>query len=379
MKILQITASYKPAYIYGGPIISVSQLSEELVATKHSINVFTTTANGTAELNITINKPVIVDSVPVTYFKRLTKDHSHFSPALLRAVWTQAKSFDVIHIHAWWNLVSVLSCLIALMRHVPVIVSPRGTLSNYSFHNKNALYKRWIHALLSKPMLKKCTIHVTSAHEHQSLMSIINPKAYFNIPNFIQLPGKQNLPIPLASPIFKLLFLSRIEEKKGLDILLNALAGATIPYHLTIAGDGDPSYIAALKNLAADKNLSSHISWIGFRKEDKFAVLAGHQLLVLPSYDENFGNVITESLSVGTAVLVSEQVGLSAYVKENDLGWVCQTNANSVAAIINTMPGQQAKIAHIKAHAPDIISAGFGAPKLIQKYTDMYHKTIKRG
>jgi len=117
--------------------MSVSMLSEQLAKTGIYTEVYATTANGKDELPVKPGEPVNVDGVTVTYFKRITKDHSHFSPALLKKLWKEAPGFDVIHIHAWWNLVSLFSCLIALMRNVPVIISPRGTLSPYSFQNKN--------------------------------------------------------------------------------------------------------------------------------------------------------------------------------------------------------------------------------------------------
>ncbi|MEO6633403.1 MAG: hypothetical protein ABIN13_16815, partial [Mucilaginibacter sp.] len=81
--------------------MSVSMLAEQLVKADIQTEAYATTANGKTELPVTPNKPVTVDGVTVTYFKRLTKDHSHFSPALLRQLWKQVKRFDVVHIHAW--------------------------------------------------------------------------------------------------------------------------------------------------------------------------------------------------------------------------------------------------------------------------------------
>lgn len=374
MKILQVNASYKPAYIYGGPTRSVSRLAEELVKAGCSVVVFTTTANGRHELPATTH-PVKVDDVWVWYFNRVTKDHSHFSPALLLALWKQAKSFDAIHIHAWWNTVSVLSCLIALLRGVPVIVSPRGTLSGYSFQNKNSFYKKCIHYLLGQTLLKNSYIHVTSAHEKTGLVKLIKPKAFFSIPNFIQLPVAYPAKNNDYPGKLKLLFLSRIEEKKGLDILLRALPQVTNPYHLTIAGDGERTYISYLKQIAESNALTNHITWIGFQDKHKFEVLNNHDLLILPSHDENFGNVVIESLSVGTAVLISEQVGLANYVTENNLGWLCRTDASSVAAGINQV--KQVQLTIIRETAPAIITRDFNESNLVQKYVAMYSQIIQ--
>jgi glycosyltransferase involved in cell wall biosynthesis len=366
---LQINASYKPAYIYGGPTMSVSKLSETLVKAGCIIEVFTTTANGKTELAETGKDAAIVDTVPVYYYKRLTKDHSHFSPQLLKAVWKRATQFDVVHIHAWWNLVSVLSCLLAVMRGVPVVLSPRGTLSNYSFYNKNSFLKKCIHVFLGKPLLSRCYIHATSQHEQAAMAKLVQTRQIFNIPNFIELSAiavnKPNNNGPL-----KLLFLSRIEEKKGLDILLHALADITVTYHLTIAGDGDPNYINTLNQITIQNNTSDNVSWIGFQSDDKFNIMAAHDILILPSYDENFGNVVIENLSTGTAVLISNQVGLANYVSEHNLGWICQTNAASVAEKINNIDRES--LERIKASAPALIAAHFNGDNLVKQYTNMY-------
>ena len=114
--------------------------------------------------------------------------------------------------------------------------------------------------------------------------------------------------------------------------MIRALPAITIPCLLTIAGDGEPAYVESLKKIAADNGLEDKIDWIGFQSNDKFDLLQAHDLFVLPSYDENFGNVVIESLSVGTAVLISEDVGLEDYVNVNNLGWICHTNPESLDA-----------------------------------------------
>ena len=375
MRVLQICAAYKPAYIYGGPTMSVSMLTEQLEKAGIQTEAYATTANGKTELPLTPNKPLVVDGVTVTYFKRLTKDHSHFSPALLTQLWKQAPSFDIIHIHAWWNLVSLFSCLVALMRNVPVVLSPRGTLSPYSFQNKNIGIKWFIHHLFGKPLLKRCYIHVTSNQEAEAISKIVKAKSITNIPNFVKLP-ESTAAANEQTGVFKLIFFSRIEEKKGLDILLNALSFVTFPYTLTIAGDGDSTYINTLKALAEKNGIAANINWVGFKGDDKFEMLAGEDLLVLPSYDENFGNVIIESLSEGTAVLVSPFVGLADYVTENKLGWQCELNAAAMGNMINFIIGRPDELNDIRTIAPGKIRAEFDEGRLVKKYIDLYNNII---
>ena len=381
MKILQINASYKPAYIYGGPTMSVSKLSEQLSDAGCFVEVYTTTANGKTELSVAPGQHALVDGVSVTYFKRITKDHSHFSPALLIRLWKEVKNFDAIHVHAWWNTVSVLCCWIAIMRGVPVIVSPRGTLSAYSFSNKNSLPKRVIHNLLGKQLLRKSSIHVTSNREKEAIEILISPKRIVKIANFVALPETTpDVPIErLPDEPLKLLFFSRIEEKKGLDILLKALVTVNIPCHLTIAGDGEETYIDKLKTIAANNGISGYVSWIGFQSINKFDILQQHDLMILPSHDENFGNVVIESLSVGTPVLVSKYVGLADYVAANNLGWVCDLTQNSISGCINAIFEQLDKLREIRQTAPNIIRNDFDEKNLTEKYIGMYNQIIANG
>ena len=378
MNTLHINASYKPAFIYGGPTMSVSMLCEQLARAGNSVSVFTTTANGESELSVATGNPINVDRVNVTYFKRITKDHTHFSPSLLTKLWKEVKNYDLVHIHAWWNLVSVLSTGIALARRVPVVVSARGTLSPYSFSNKNAGIKSIIHTLLGKPLLKKCHLHVTSEREKQAMVKLIQPKSISVLPNLVKLPAYSLSVEKEPEPLLKLIFLSRIEEKKGLDILLNALLLVNISYSLTIAGNGDEGYINYLKEIAANNHIADKINWVAFRDEDKFDLMREHDLFVLPSHDENFGNVVIESLSVGTAVLISQNVGLADYILKNNMGWICETNAESVGMSINTIGGNhKTDLSRIRKQAPQIIYKDFDPDNLVQAYITMYNDLIK--
>ena len=352
-------------------------LSESLAIAGVHTEVYTTTANGKQELDVPVGQLVDVDGVAVIYFKRQTKDHSHYSPQLFRMLKLEVKNFDVVHIHAWWNLVSLFSCAIAQKRGVPVLLSPRGTLSPYSFQNRNIGIKWFIHRSFGKRMLEKCFIHVTSERESRAITALFHPKSIAVLPNFVKLPDRRIFQERGISGLFRLIFFSRIEEKKGLDLLIRSLPFLKKDYLLTVAGDGDEAYIVQLKELAAELGVDRHIIWPGFLGEDKFEVLQSHDLFVLPSYDENFGNSVIESLSVGTPVLISEHVGLIDYVEKNKLGWGCKTEVAAIAETINTIiSDRQPELKNIRAIAPDIIYEDFNALNLVGKYIDLYKTTL---
>ncbi len=400
MNILQISASYKPAYIYGGPIFSVAKLCEGLVAADEDVEVLTTTANGKNELPVRPGDLQVVDAVPVKYFTRITKDHTHLSPNLLRHLYKRLSDLQsnkintVVHIHAWWNLVSVMACMIVKFKNYPVVLSPRGTLSSYSFGNRNSGIKGLVHRFLSKRLLKYCHFHVTSEIEKQGVLELITPKSVTIIPNFLYLP---NINLSRLAHIrkdpahFKLLFLSRIEEKKGVDILINALSillTETLPNSvtelknlkhvtLTIAGTGNPAYINKLKKMACDLGVSENIEWIGQQNQDeKWIVLAKHDLLVLSSHNENFANVVVESLAAGTAVVLSKYVGLVDYVEQNRFGVSCLTTPESVVAAI-VSASDLSFLEKVRSTAPQKVREDFSEGKLVPEYQNLYKRVLE--
>ena len=385
MKILQITPSYKPAYIYGGPTMSVAKLCEALVQHNLDLEVLTTTANGKTELNVESGEKISVDGVPATYFKRITKDHTHFSPALLLGLREKIKEQKtknkdlppVIHIHSWWNLVTIFSCLMAKIYHIPVVLSPRGMLTAYTQNNRNSLLKSILHTLIGKSLLRYCHIIASSEQEQQDLLQIIMPKSITIIPNLVSLPHEQGARSKEQGTPFNLLFLSRIEEKKGLDILFEALANLNIKWTLNIGGNGDEEYIKNLKLKAKNLKINDNIHWLGhINNQDKFELMANHDLLVLTSHNENFANVVIESLSVGTPVLLSKQVGLSSYVAANDLGFVTDLNSNQITTTLNDAYTNLGKRDRIRLSASQMIKDDFNEEKLIKKYINLYQEIL---
>lgn len=314
MKILHIVPSYKPAYIYGGPIESVSRLCEGLVMAGHEVDVFTTTANGETELDVEAGVPIDVDGVKVTYFKRITKDPTHISPALWKHLYANVKSYDIVNIQSWWNILVIVAACICHFKRVKVVISPRGMLSEYIFESGSSKAKKMIHSMIGRSALSKSWFHATAESEYEECRRIIKGWKGFIQPNIITLP---DLPlVKQENEVFTLIFMSRVHPKKGIDILFHALSRLSFDVILKIAGSGEDDYITELKELASKLGITEKIEWMGWvDRKDKFKALMSSDLFVLVSLNENFANVVIESLHVGTPVLVSEEVALSAFVQ----------------------------------------------------------------
>jgi glycosyltransferase involved in cell wall biosynthesis len=372
MNILHVIPSYKPAYVYGGPIYSSSALCEQLVAEGHKVTVVTTTANGKDELNVPHGVVQQVDGVDTLYFKRLTKDHTHFSPGLISYLYKNIKRFDAVHIHSWWNLVSIFTLLVCYVRRVRPVVSPRGMLSDYIMETNHNFQKKIIQKVVGDPLLSKVKFHATSLAEVHEIKKIYPASQVAEIFNFVTVPGGQVTPKTVQQKI-RFVFLSRIDPKKGLELLFKGLSMVTFPYELTIAGPYKEDYLEQLKALTREYGIDAHINWVGPVYGDaKFKLLRDHDVMVLTSYNENFANIVIESLAMGTPVLISNMVGLSTYISDNKLGWISGIDPENIKVILEQVYAERDRLPAMSAAAPELMQRDFDRNRLVNKYIELY-------
>ena len=375
MKILHIAPAYKPAFVYGGPIFSVSALAEGMVKAGHEVQVFTTTANGKSELDRETGEVYDLEGVKVRYFKRVTGDFTHFTPSLLRHLRRTLRSYDVVHIHTWWNFVALLSALVCIRRGIRPIVSPRGMLSYYTFGNRNSSAKSVMHRFIGKSLLRKSLIHATVENELEECQQAAPGCRGFVLPNILTIPEYHAS--TTSNGVFNLVFIGRIHPKKNLEALIEALPGLEMPWRLQVIGPGDEEYLGKLAELAKKNTVEDRIEWTGpLNGDEKYGALASGDLMVLLSYSENFANTVIESLSVGMPVLLSDHVGMSAYVDREDLGRVVPLDVPDLAGEINKLYRDTQWREKIRQTAPAKVRHDFSSDYLIPLYLQEYKKKL---
>jgi glycosyltransferase involved in cell wall biosynthesis len=371
MRILFIIPAYKPAWGYGGTTVVVRELAEAFVALGNSVTVYTTTANGKTELDVQTGVPVNLNGVEVFYFKRVTGDHTHISPQLWKKLRKYGKEYDIIHLHSWWSVLMLGAAFICRRQRLRYILSPHGMLGEYTFTNQNRLLKKILHKTIGKRLIQSSMLHATTRMEWQECLQVNKNWRGFILPNLVTLPRGEY--VHPANSIFTIGYLSRIDPKKGMDILFHALAGAPFDYRLLIAGSGEQKYLDQLKRLSVLLDIDKKISWCGWKKgEEKFDFLSGSDVFILTSFNENFAISVIESLAVGTPVLISETVGIADYVKEKQLGWICKTEINAVKEKLQIIMDSQDDLHRIRKMAPGIIRRDFNKNSLAETYLVAY-------
>jgi glycosyltransferase involved in cell wall biosynthesis len=374
MKILFIVPSYKPAYVYGGPIVVIARLAEQLVQMGHAVEVYTTTANGGRELDIAANTTVITDGVKVTYFKRITGDHTHVSPALWKAVWSNARQFDKVHIHSWWNFLVLGASFILKWKKLKPLLSPHGMFCDYVLTARHNRSKQLLHTVMGKRLLRSTYLHVSSELEWNECQQVNSGWEGGKVFNLVDLPAGSYT--RTHNEVFTISFLSRVDPKKGLDLLIRALSRVSFKYRLLIAGTGDEAYVWSLKELITSLDMDDSVEWAGWKgSEDKFHFLAATDLFALTSRNENFAIVVIESLFVGTPVLISDQVGLATYVKEHGMGWITGIqNVDAIGDQLTAAYQDKVRRQQITRQAPAQIRDDFNDATLASSYVQLYEK-----
>jgi Glycosyltransferase len=197
------------------------------------------------------------------------------------------------------------------------------------------------------------------------------------VPNITPFPDTTAIQAPAPRAALRLLYLSRLDPKKGLDFLLGVLAEIRDDclWQLTVVGDASNPFGREMRKLAERLGLKDRVVWHGWASgEEKWNLLAWSDLLLLPSQNENFAIIVLEALAVGTAVLVSDRVGLCDYVHEKDLGWCAPLDEEAWRLALKAAMSDDAKRRRIRREAPIQVRRDFDPETLVWRYLEVYRR-----
>ena len=336
MRILQIVPSI--SLIYGGPSQMVLGLSPALVKEGVEVTILTTDSNGDngqKSLDVPLNRPVKQDGYEIIYFRCAPFRRYKFSLDLLKWLKLHAREFDLAHIHALFSPVSSAAAMVCRQQKLPYILRPLGTLDPADLLKKKQLKQLYVDIIERRNLAGAAAIHFTSEQEAKiserfgvSTQDLVIPLGV--IPPPIESITPSHLVLPKDVPL--VLFMSRIDPKKGLNLLIPALEKLLSEgqdFHFVLAGTNpqDPSYEQKIKSQIHNSTLRSHTTITGFVSGDlKTSLLQAADLFVLPSYYENFGIAVAEAMVAGKPVIISDQVHIWQQVRDSESGWVGTTD-----------------------------------------------------
>jgi len=338
VRVLHVVPTYLPAVRYGGPIYSVHGLAVALARRGHDVNVYTTNVDGSSESDVPLAIPVDMDGVSVWYFPTGIGRRLYRSPEMGRALKRTVATFDLVHIHSVFLWPTTAAAHAAQRHKIPYMLAPRGMLVGDLIRRKSRFLKlAWLTAFDRDNLWRAAAVHVTSEIEGLEIAALgLRCPRIRTIPNGLQLPQVRRR-FHDSQDRATILFLGRINWKKGIDRLvlsLKFLPGAD----LLLAGNDEENYTATLKDLAREAGVLDRVCFTGaVRDDEKWTMLARANVLVLPSYSENFGNVVLEAMAAKCPVVVTPEVGLAATVQQSGSGLVVSGDPEPLARAIESI------------------------------------------
>jgi glycosyltransferase involved in cell wall biosynthesis len=344
MRIIVVVPYYRPAYVYGGPVRSISRLAESLATLGNEVSVCSTDANGGKSIDNSLDERHDIAGVGVFYCRRspLSPAHYFWSAGMASRLRGLLGSADIAYIAGMWTYPGLVGPLLARRLGVPYIVSPRGSLMNWSMNQRGLKKRIYLRAIERAAINGAQAIHCTCGAEVTQLKSWGFSPQVVNIPNPIdvqewknpQLLGvlRRRVGIPELAPVT--IFVGRLHQMKRIVTTVQAFARVArlvADSHLVIAGEGGDCEMAT-KMYVSEAGLQGRVHFLGLMSGDAMReVYADADLLILLSHRENFGMVVAEAAAAKVPSLLSPGVGLATDVTAAGAGWVIDPEKDDIA------------------------------------------------
>lgn len=239
----------------------------------------------------------------------------------------------LVHINGIWTPQNWGFQKVAQELGIKVVLSPHGMLEPWILAHNPWKKKIGLFLYQNKAIRNAEHLHATAPMEKESIRNLGYTNDITIIPNGIDLSEIRKKKKCYGSK--KIVFLSRIHPKKGIELLLEAWRIAdTKGWSLEIAGNGDASYIQFLTQSANDIN---NVHFVGAKySEEKWDFLRSADVMILPTYSENFGIVVAEALAVGLPVITTKGTPWEDLNKYN-CGWWIDLSVNNLRSTLTTI------------------------------------------
>lgn len=356
-----------------------------------TVDVATTFSNAEAALlNGDPSEPVNRNDVNYHYFRRQT-DFYKVSRPMTRWLARNIGEYDLVHIHALFSYATSAAANLAIKNRVPYVIRPLGALNRWGMENRRRMLKQLSFRFVERRILTNAAaIHYTSRQEKLEAEQAGVTTTPFVIPLGIdtslfqagETAARFYQRFPNCSGRQIILFLSRLDQKKGLDILLRAFREVRAAYPaslLVIAGDGRTQFVTELKELAAELGIDGHIVWAGFLSgDDKTAAFAAASVFALPSYSENFGLALVEAMAAGLPCVLSDQVGIAPDVVEFEAGSVAPCEVAPLAAALKQLLADAELRQRFGENAVRLANARFSVEAMTGSLVKLYTAIVEQ-
>lgn len=341
MKILQVIHAFVPAWDYGGSMRVCYGVSRELAARGHDVTVYTTDALNSKER--VKEREEVIDGIKIKRFRNLSNDiaynqHLFTSAGMIPAIRSDLKYFDIIHLHEYRTIHNVIVHYYAKKLSIPYLLQAHGAIPRVAAKQR---LKHIYDAIWGYKLLRDASsvIALTEAEAEQYHRMGIGEDKIRIVPNgvdpveFANLPQREEFRTKygLNENEKIILYLGRIHQTKGVDLLVRAFASLAREIDsakLVIVGQ-DEGCLCELTELAQDLGVSDKILFTGpIYDRNRLEAYVGADVFVTPSF-LGFPITFVEACACGTPIITTQK-GDSLDWIHNQVGYVVSYDENEL-------------------------------------------------
>jgi glycosyltransferase involved in cell wall biosynthesis len=389
MRIVHVVLGYYPSQIWGGVPPVVDTLSKNLHERGHDVAVLATNI-------LDYHSSIYPDSrwgewngVPVLYLKTHWRGRRNNSVGFIWTpdLWRYRHVFrdaDIVHMHGYRTFMFVGATLLAWRYNVPLLVQPHGSLpSEFGRVRLKKVFDRTIGPFMLR-RADKCIALATSEAALLNKYGVAQEKVV-TLGNPLDTSLCPVLPDPqvfrqrfaLGADEKMVLFLSRLHEKKGPDLLIRAVAALDrADVRLCMVGPDD-GFEATARELVRDLGIQDRVTFTGpLYGEEKFAAYRAADVYVLSTRGaEGLPMTVLEALYAGTPVITTSTTDISGLIHER-AGTAIEFDVDSLKQALEDIIDNPARRAAYAQQAPMLIKEHFEPDTIVARLEKLYQDCL---
>jgi glycosyltransferase involved in cell wall biosynthesis len=280
---------------------------------------------------------------------------------------------DLVHVNGIWSPQNWGFQKTAQELGIKVVLSPHGMLEPWILAQNPWKKKLGLFLYQKKAIEKADYLHATATMEASSIRALGFKNLICIIPNGIDLSDVKKAKTEYGTK--KMIFLSRIHPKKGIELLVEAWANVdSSGWTLEIAGNGDSEYI---KELSGSVQQLKNVNFVGAKfGEAKWDFLRSADVMVLPTHSENFGIVVAEALAAGVPVITTTGTPWED-LKTHQCGWWIDLSVvNLEKALVNAFDLSADVLEKMGGQGRELVAEKYEMKVVTQNIIELYKQIL---
>ena len=381
MKVLQVVPSLAPEW--GGPVKVVNELAGALEVIGVSSEIISAQGRRVG------NPETVTNDIPIHLFEtgpiaRLWTAHT---PGLKKTLARKIPDFDLVHIQELWHYPGYIASKIARSRNVPYIVTIHGELNEWNLQQKRLKKQIYMTAVQRGILQKSAALHAITQAESNRIRQLEIETPVAMIPNGTHTEEFENLPdrsqfvsrYPELENRLIVLFLGRIQQKKGLDILAQAFGNLVRTRHdvrLVVAGPDEDNTLTEVKTILKSHGALEKAVFPGMLTgEQKLEALSAADIFALTSYSEGFSVALLEALSAGLPLVITDECNFPE-VGDSRAGFVVRPNDSETASALMSLLDSADLRREMSENARRLVRSNYTWERIAEKMFTLYENVI---